>query len=112
MLLSQSAELLMIGQKFVLRSQHPADLQPGYICGQASTGEKWVQCQKLVQSQYENDLTKSEAAEDGVFHGVGVVGLPTASLLETCFFIKSSCSGVRFAHLKKHRITVCFASCR
>src|SRR4029077_5433912 len=30
-LLSQSAEFLMIGQKLVFRSQHPADLQPGYM---------------------------------------------------------------------------------
>src|SRR5271169_1711992 len=53
MLLSQSAEFLVIGQELVSRSQHPADLQPGYGVRLAHAKNRF-NAKKVVQSQYEN----------------------------------------------------------
>src|ERR1700741_950009 len=54
-LLSQSAEFLVIGQELVSRSQHPADLQPGYKVrlAQAKSG---FNAKKVVQSQCEKRI--------------------------------------------------------
>src|SRR5271155_606117 len=54
-LLSQLAEFVMAGQESVFRSQHPADLQPGFMA-KPITAPISVQCRILVQSRYEKEL--------------------------------------------------------
>ena len=54
-------------------------------------------------------LAEGEAVENGVFHGIRVVGRTAASLFETGLFIEGSSTGIGLADLKKHRCATCFA---
>jgi len=57
-LLSQLAEFLVACQELVFRSQHPADLQPGYGL-KVGQPPKRFNAKKTVQSHYENGLVKT-----------------------------------------------------
>src|ERR1017187_2701753 len=108
MFLNQFAEFLLIGQEFVLRSQHPADLQPGYGVRLAQ-GKKGFNAKNWCSLSMRTDLTQSMTVQNGVFKRICVIGLAEAGLLETRLLIKSSGGNVRFPNLEKHGTAVGFA---
>ena len=56
-----------------------------------------------------NILLQTQPVQDGVFRRIFVIRLPSAGLLETRFFIKTSRRSVRLANFQKHRPAVCCA---